>query len=68
VGKYVVPEDSRPNNEHRRIPLEEFRKQESYQQIDEEQVPMGMRYPAMFYGDGVRGHRFHVFDRPYYYA
>ncbi|KAF9340641.1 hypothetical protein BGZ91_000981 [Linnemannia elongata] len=68
VGKYVVPEETRASGEHRRIPLEEFRKLEAYKQIEEEQVPVGLRYPAMFYGEGVRGHRFHVFDRPYYYA
>ncbi|KAK3845350.1 MAG: Frag1/DRAM/Sfk1 family-domain-containing protein [Linnemannia gamsii] len=68
VGKYVVSEDSHPSGEHRRIPLEEFKKQEAYQQIAEDQVPVGMKYPAVFYGEGVRGHRFHVFDRPYYYA
>jgi hypothetical protein len=68
VGKYVVPEDSKPNSEHRRISLEEFRSQEAYLQIEESQVPVGLRYPDMFSGEGVRGHRFHVFDRPYYYA
>ncbi|KAF9111335.1 hypothetical protein BGX27_005068 [Mortierella sp. AM989] len=68
VGKYQVLEDSRPSGEHRRIPLEEFRKQASYDKIPEEQVPQGLRYPSMFYGEGVRNHRFHVFDKPYYYA
>ncbi|KAK9463988.1 Frag1/DRAM/Sfk1 family-domain-containing protein [Lipomyces oligophaga] len=36
--------------------------------VDEEQVPAAWRYPAMFRGEGVRGHRFHVFDEPRYYA
>ena len=36
--------------------------------IDESQVPEGMRFPAMFRGEGVRGHRYHVFDEPRYYA
>ncbi|KAG0296413.1 hypothetical protein BGZ98_000973 [Dissophora globulifera] len=68
VGKYVVPEDARPSGEHRRVPLEEFRSQASYEKIPEEHVPKGLRYPAMFYGEGVRNHHFHVFDKPYYYA
>ncbi|KAG0246448.1 hypothetical protein BGX31_002102 [Mortierella sp. GBA43] len=69
VGKYQVPETSwRSSSEHRHLPLEDFRKQVSYQQIPEQHVPKGMRFPSMFYGQGVRGHRFHVFDKPYYYA
>ncbi|THZ17481.1 calcofluor white hypersensitive protein [Aureobasidium pullulans] len=37
-------------------------------QISEDQVPEGLRFPAMFRGEGVRGHRYHVFDEPRYYA
>ncbi|KAK8221845.1 Protein cwh43 [Zalaria obscura] len=36
--------------------------------ISEDQVPQGLRFPALFKGDGVRGHRYHVFDEPRYYA
>jgi hypothetical protein len=36
--------------------------------IDESEVPEGMRFPAMFRGEGVRGHRYHVFDEPRYFA
>ena len=32
--------------------------------IPEEQVPEGQRFPALFRGEGVRGHRYHVFDEP----
>jgi len=32
--------------------------------VPETQVPEGLRFPAMFKGDGVRGHRYHVFDEP----
>ncbi|KAK3938980.1 protein CWH43 [Diplogelasinospora grovesii] len=35
--------------------------------VDESEVPEGWRFPAMFRGDGVRGHRYHVFDEPRYY-
>lgn len=31
-------------------------------------VDAGERFPAMFRGEGVRGHRYHVFDEPRYYS
>lgn len=40
----------------------------SDEHIPEDQVPEGLRFPAMFKGQGVRGHRYHVFDEPWYYA
>ncbi|KIX06818.1 uncharacterized protein Z518_04794 [Rhinocladiella mackenziei CBS 650.93] len=52
VGKFVVGEPVSYSDE--RIP--------------EEQVPPGRRFPALFRGEGVRGHRYHVFDEPWYYA
>ncbi|KAJ5608967.1 hypothetical protein N7528_009534 [Penicillium herquei] len=51
VGKFVVGEPE-PENEMR---------------IPEEMVPVGRRFPALFRGDGVRGHRYHVFDEPRYW-
>ncbi|KAB8343113.1 hypothetical protein FH972_022706 [Carpinus fangiana] len=36
--------------------------------IQEGQVPVGERFPALFRGQGVRGHRYHVFDEPRYFA
>ncbi|KAI9843083.1 MAG: hypothetical protein M1837_006628 [Sclerophora amabilis] len=39
----------------------------SDEQIGEDQVPEGQRFPALFRGEGVRGHRYHVFDAPRYY-
>lgn len=35
--------------------------------IDEEHIPEGLRFPAMFRGEGVRDHRYHVFDEPRYF-
>lgn len=35
--------------------------------INESEVPEGLRFPAMFRGQGVRGHAYHVFDEPRYY-
>lgn len=36
--------------------------------IDESQVDSALRLPELFKGDGVRGHRYHVFDSPRYFA
>ncbi|KAH0559759.1 hypothetical protein GP486_003722 [Trichoglossum hirsutum] len=36
----------------------------SDEHISEDQVPDAYRFPAMFRGEGVRGHRYHVFDEP----
>ncbi|MCJ1382247.1 hypothetical protein MMC17_005360 [Xylographa soralifera] len=38
-----------------------------YERIDEDQVPAGLRFPPLFRGEGVRGHRYHVFDEPRYF-
>ncbi|KAL2016410.1 hypothetical protein VTK56DRAFT_3795 [Thermocarpiscus australiensis] len=35
--------------------------------VQEHEVPEGWRFPALFRGEGVRGHRYHVFDEPRYY-
>ncbi|KAK2763784.1 hypothetical protein FQN54_009401 [Arachnomyces sp. PD_36] len=37
------------------------------ERVHETQVPEGQRFPALFRGQGVRGHRYHVFDEPRYY-
>ncbi|KAG2197480.1 hypothetical protein INT47_003088 [Mucor saturninus] len=39
----------------------------SYDRIHESQVTPALRYPSMFYGQGVRGHRYHVFNEPRYF-
>ncbi|OBA23579.1 hypothetical protein METBIDRAFT_30016 [Metschnikowia bicuspidata var. bicuspidata NRRL YB-4993] len=36
--------------------------------VDEDQVDSELRMPGLFKGDGVRGHRYHVFDAPRYFA
>lgn len=51
VGKFVIGEPE-PENEMR---------------VPEEMVPAGRRFPALFRGEGVRGHRYHVFDEPRYW-
>ncbi|KAF9960842.1 hypothetical protein BGZ72_005678 [Mortierella alpina] len=67
VGKYQLLEDH-PTSWDRSQSIEDFKKEETYAQVSEHQVPEGMRFPSMFQGEGIRKHRFHVFDRPYYYA
>ncbi|KAK9446917.1 Frag1/DRAM/Sfk1 family-domain-containing protein [Limtongia smithiae] len=52
TGKFVVGVDATSSNT----------------QIPEADVPEVYHYPAMFRGEGVRGHRYHVFDEPRYYA
>ncbi|KAL9099254.1 MAG: hypothetical protein Q9163_005219 [Psora crenata] len=37
------------------------------EQISEEQVAEGLRFPAIFKGEGRRGHAYHVFNEPRYY-
>ncbi|GIK01413.1 hypothetical protein Aspvir_005449 [Aspergillus viridinutans] len=51
VGKFVIGEPE-PENEVR---------------IPEEMIAEGRRFPTMFRGQGVRGHRYHVFDEPRYW-
>lgn len=36
--------------------------------VEEESVAEGERFPALFRGEGVRGHRYHVFDEPRYFG
>lgn len=56
VGKFLIGEKENPDAEIRNA------------RINEDQVPEGMRFPQMFRGEGVRGHKYHVFDEPRYYA
>ncbi|CRG85633.1 Protein cwh43 [Talaromyces islandicus] len=51
VGKFVV---GQPESKEQTL-------------IPEETVPEGLRFPALFRGEGVRGHQYHVFDEPRYY-
>ncbi|KAG1502139.1 hypothetical protein G6F47_001841 [Rhizopus delemar] len=39
----------------------------SYDRIVESEVKPELRYPSMFYGQGIRGHRYHVFNEPRYF-
>jgi len=52
VGKFVVGQPDTGNNEL----------------VHESQVPEGLRFPDLFKGEGVRGHAYHVFNEPRYFA
>lgn len=56
VGKFLVGE--------KESEIEELRNA----RVNEDQVPEGMRFPEMFKGEGVRGHQYHVFNEPRYFA
>jgi hypothetical protein len=62
VAKFVVPA-----GEEDGVSVWNAPKQLRDRRVPEEEVPEGMRFPALFRGEGVRGHRYHVFDEPRYY-
>lgn len=62
VAKFRIPESDEEIRE-----LEALGEDERDRQVKEKEVPKGWRFPQRFYGDGVRGHRYHVFDKPRYY-
>ncbi|KAK8034313.1 Frag1/DRAM/Sfk1 family protein [Apiospora rasikravindrae] len=64
VAKFVVP---RRAEEKALVSALEKNEQARDWKVQEDDVPLGWRFPALFRGRGVRGHRFHVFDEPYYY-
>lgn len=56
VGKFQLSQSDKDASEY------------SQERVDERNVDQDLRFPNIFYGDGVRGHRFHVFDEPRYFA
>lgn len=38
------------------------------QEVPEHYLLPGMRFPSLFRGEGIRGHKYHVFDEPKYYG
>ncbi|KAL8289394.1 hypothetical protein RB597_001143 [Gaeumannomyces tritici] len=63
VGKFVVPESGSLDAAR----AWEIDADTRNSRVEEEQLPEGWRFPALFRGEGVRGHRYHVFDEPRYY-
>ncbi|KAM3489789.1 hypothetical protein MY3957_006907 [Beauveria namnaoensis] len=62
VAKFVIPQSESEIRQIEAIPTEERNRR-----AEESDVPVGWRFPAMFRGNGVRDHRYHVFDEPRYY-
>ncbi|KAK4226294.1 hypothetical protein QBC38DRAFT_480893 [Podospora fimiseda] len=62
VAKFVVP-----SNAEETASLFALGQDKRDRRVKEEEVPEGWRFPALFRGEGVRGHRYHVFDEPRYY-
>lgn len=62
VAKFVVPQSEEEKNTF--ASLDEDTRDH---RVQEEELPEGWRFPAIFRGEGVRGHRYHVFDEPRYF-
>lgn len=63
VAKFIVPR-SEEESHVAWTAGEELRNR----RVHEHEVPEGWRFPAMFRGQGVRDHRYHVFDEPRYFS
>ncbi|CAK7232704.1 Protein cwh43 [Sporothrix curviconia] len=63
VAKFVVPESADKTKS-----LFGVEDEVRNRRVSEHEVPEGWRFPALFRGEGVRGHRYHVFDEPRYFA
>jgi hypothetical protein len=62
VAKFVIP-----FSKDESLQLEALSDEQRNRRVQEGEVPEGWRFPAMFRGKGVRGHRYQVFDEPRYY-
>ncbi|KYK54841.1 calcofluor white hypersensitive protein [Drechmeria coniospora] len=62
VGKFVIPQSGAESAQLEARPAEERDRR-----AQEHEVPEGWRFPAMFKGQGVRDHRYHVFEEPRYF-
>lgn len=62
VAKFKIPESPEEIAK-----LEAQPAKERNRRVKESEVPKGWRFPAMFRGEGVREHRYHVFDEPRYF-
>ncbi|KAK3312905.1 Frag1/DRAM/Sfk1 family-domain-containing protein [Apodospora peruviana] len=64
VAKFVVPDSTKEDTAKT---VWGAKKEQREKNVTEADVPEGWRFPAIFRGEGVRGHRYHVFDEPRYY-
>lgn len=65
VAKFVIPKG---DEEKERIAAINADEDARNYRVKEEEVPGGWRFPTLFNGRGVRGHRYHVFKEPRYYG
>ncbi|KAI1646873.1 Frag1/DRAM/Sfk1 family-domain-containing protein [Daldinia loculata] len=64
VAKFVVPKSEA---EKAQVAALDTSSEKRNRRAKEHDVPEGWRFPALFRGQGVRGHRYHVFNEPLYY-
>ncbi|KAK9796921.1 hypothetical protein SCARD494_04004 [Seiridium cardinale] len=64
VAKFIVPKN---DGEKALIAAMDGDTQLRDRRVDEHELPDGLKFPALFRGEGVRGHQYHVFDEPRYY-
>lgn len=64
VAKFVVPTTE---TEKAQVAALDSDSPSRNRRVSEKEVPEGWRFPARFRGVGVRGHRYHVFNEPWYY-
>ncbi|KAI0023298.1 Frag1/DRAM/Sfk1 family-domain-containing protein [Xylariomycetidae sp. FL0641] len=64
VAKFVIP---RGEAEKAQVAALDGDAAARNRKAKEQDVPEGWRFPALFRGKGVRGHRYHVFNEPWYY-
>ncbi|KAH6654207.1 Frag1/DRAM/Sfk1 family-domain-containing protein [Truncatella angustata] len=64
VAKFVIPKS---DGEKALVASMEANPALRDRRVIENAVPEGWRFPDLFRGEGVRGHRYHVFDAPRYY-
>lgn len=62
VAKFVIPGSEAEIKQLEAVPADERNRR-----VAEGAVPEGWKFPAMFRGEGVRDHRYHVFDEPRYF-
>ncbi|GAW27238.1 putative Frag1 DRAM Sfk1 family protein [Rosellinia necatrix] len=64
VAKFVIPKDDKEKKE---VEAMNYDTKARNRRAAESEIPEGWRFPDMFRGNGVRGHRYHVFNEPRYY-
>ncbi|KAI1493854.1 Frag1/DRAM/Sfk1 family protein [Biscogniauxia mediterranea] len=64
VAKFVV---AKADDEKAQVAALRTDQEARNRRVREHEVPEGWRFPALFRGNGVRGHRYHVFNEPLYY-